>query len=95
MSRIYISGPITGVENFREIFLKKQLELEKLGNEVVNPSLLYLIMPSSSTWQEYMDICIPLLKLCDKITMLKGYENSRGSCEELECALQNGIMLYD
>ena len=95
MSRIYISGPITGVENFREIFLKKQLELEKLGNEVVNPALLYLIMPSSSTWQEYMDICIPLLKLCDKITMLKGYENSRGSCEGLECALQNGIMLYD
>ena len=95
MSRIYISGPITGVENFVEIFLKKQLELEILGNEVVNPSLLYLIMPSSSTWQEYMDICIPLLKLCDKITMLKGYENSRGSCEELKCALQNGIMLYD
>ena len=95
MSRIYISGPITGVENYREIFLKKQLELEKLGNEVVNPSLLYLIMPSSSTWQEYMDICIPLLKLCDKITMLKGYENSKGACEELKYALQNGIMLYD
>lgn len=95
MSRIYISGPITGVENYIEIFLKKQLELEKLGNEVVNPALLYLIMPNSSTWQEYMDICIPLLKLCDKIAMLKGYENSKGACEELKYALQNGIMLYD
>ena len=95
MSRIYISGPITGVENYKEIFSKKQLELEKLGNEVVNPSLLHLIMPKSSTWQEYMDICIPLLKLCDKITMLKGYENSKGSCEELRYALQNGIALYD
>ena len=67
MSRIYISGPITGVQNYKEIFLKKQLELEKLGNEVVNPSLLHLIMPKSSTWQEYMDICIPLLKLCGAV----------------------------
>jgi len=95
MSRIYISGPITGSENYMEKFSKKQLELEKLGNEVVNPSLLNLIMPKSSTWQEYMDICIPLLKLCDKIVMLDGYERSKGACEELEYALRNGIMLYD
>ena len=95
MSRIYISGPITGSENYMEKFSKKQLELEKLGNEVVNPSLPHLIMPNSSTWQEYMDICIPLLKLCDEITMLKGCESSKGSCEELRYALQNGIMLSD
>lgn len=91
MKRVYISGGITGIDNFFEIFREKQEQIESNGYEVINPALLGNIMPSSSTWQEYMDICIPLLKMCDYIVMLENWEKSKGATEELKFALSNGI----
>lgn len=91
MKRIYISGGITGIDNYEELFKQKQIEIEKQGYEVVNPALLGEIMPKSATWQEYMDICIPLLKMCDSIHMLDGWEKSKGANEELKFAVTNGL----
>lgn len=93
MKKVYISGGITGVDNYKEIFDKKQKELEKYGFSVINPAKLDLIMPKESTWQEYMDICIPLLKMCDCIHMLPNYDKSKGAMEELIFAKENGILV--
>ena len=93
MARVYISGGITGVENYEEIFKKKQEELEKKGYEVLNPAKLGLIMPKSATWQEYMNLCIPMLEMCDMIFMLDGWEKSKVATEELKHAVSKNIIV--
>ena len=91
MKRVYISGGITGVENYKESFSKKQTELEKNGFEVINPALLGNIMPKSASWEEYMIICVDLLCMCDYICMLCGWEKSEGAKAELKFSALNNI----
>ena len=91
MKRIYLSGGITGIENYSQIFKRKQTELEELGYEVLNPALLGLIMPTSATWQEYMNLCIPMLDMWHGIYMLDGWEKSKGATEEFNYAVGKRI----
>ena len=54
--KVYISGAITGVENYKEQFDKAQKELEKQGFEVINPTLFDKAMPENTTYEEYMKL---------------------------------------
>lgn len=38
--RIYISGAITGTEDFRERFLEAEKELIVVGHDTVNPAMM-------------------------------------------------------
>ena len=71
--RIYISGAITGTEDFRERFLKAEKELIAAGYDTVNPARLNDIMPKNATHGEYMRMSFELLDLCDAIYMLDGF----------------------
>jgi len=74
---------MTGVVGFNhEAFFESEEELKKLGLIVLNPAILPLGLEHS----EYMDICIPMVKCCDTIFMLSGYEGSVGAAMELEQA---------
>lgn len=86
-SRVYISGAITGVADFIDKFGKAETMLRNLGFEVVNPAKCNLILPKSTTWQEYMDVTLCMLKMCDTIFMLEGWETSKGANIELSYAL--------
>ena len=44
-------------------------------------------MPTSATWQEYMNLCIPMLDMCHGIYMLDGWEKSKGATEEFNYAI--------
>ena len=81
--RIYISGRITGDPEFKERFRAAEEDIKKLypGAKIVNPSKLGEVF-SSGTWGEYMDICELLLKCCDCIYMLEGWEVSQGAQRE-------------
>lgn len=81
--RIYISGAITGTDDYMERFAEAESDLIKAGYEVVNPAKLDLIMPKNATHKEYMELCIPLLKMCDCIYMLRGWRGSKGANIEL------------
>ena len=59
--RVYISGPITGTDDYMERFERKQRELEDLGYKVVNPALLGTILPDDMKYEEYMKIDLLLL----------------------------------
>jgi hypothetical protein len=87
--KIYISGAISGVPNFREHFQRAADLLNAQGHQVVNPALLKL--HAQATWQDYMKRCVVLLCPCDAIHMLPGWESSRGAKEERRIAKMLGI----
>lgn len=84
--RIYISGGITGVENYRDKFHEAQMELMKGGNEVFNPASYADVLPKLS-YEEYMKIGLYFLGMCDAIYMLKGWQKSCGANREYGYAL--------
>ena len=83
--KVYISGPITGLE--RQVYLKnfsdKERELRAMGYDVVNPTKL---LPSRFLWI-YKIIGYKLTLLydiwhllnCDGIYMIDGWQWSKGA----------------
>ena len=94
--KIYISGSITGTDDFMERFSIAQKKLERDGHDVVNPALVNSNLPKSTTYSEYMDMSICMLKMCDAIYLLEGWKSSRGANLELIFAmLNNKKILYE
>ena len=88
--RVYISGPITGVPDYMEKFEAAEKELIEKGFTVVNPAKINYGMPEDMTYEEYMEIDIRLIDLCDAIYMIRGWEMSRGANREYGYALGKG-----
>lgn len=91
--RIYISGPITGIDDYEQHFkAAEQRLMEEFKNaEVVNPTMIKL--PETCTHDEYMAIDLRLLELCDTIYMLNGWRKSTGACIEYGYALAQEITI--
>lgn len=92
--KIYISGPITGTKDYMERFAAAEREMKECGHEVINPAKLSIIMPESTTWEQYMVISLDLLKMCDGICMLEGWEKSKGASMEHLYALMYKMDIY-
>ena len=102
--KIYISGGIKNVDNYREIFANKEKELINKGYTVVNPvtvgELLLLRspelknLPEKELYKAYMKEDLKALLDCDKISMLENWENSNGANDELYVANICGIGRY-
>ena len=80
--RVYISGPITGVPDYMDKFAEAEKELKEKSYTVVNPAKINYGMPEDMTYEEYMEIDIRLIELCDAIYMIRGWEMSRGANRE-------------
>ena len=94
MRRIYISGPITGTDDFYERFAEAEAEaMWSCDGSVVNPARLNDIMPKDATHEEYMELSFKLLGMCDAIYMLKGWEESKGANREYGYAVAKGMRL--
>lgn len=87
MSRIYISGPITGVKNYKRYFQGAKDALAAKGYDVVNPAELTAVIGDSFTYDEILAIDLDLLSRCDAMVQLPGWENSRGANIEYGYAL--------
>lgn len=75
---IYISGPITGVENYREAFNAVEERLTALGYIVLNPARL----PQGMTDEQYMQIDLAMLNAADAVYFMTGWASSRGAALE-------------
>ena len=90
---VYISGAITGTDDYLERFEKVENELKEMGYEVINPAKFNSHLPKTTTWEQYMAIDYKMLDICDTIYMLNGWENSKGANAELDYAKQNSKMV--
>lgn len=89
MSRVYISGPMTGLPGMNfEAFHTAAARLRELGFEVVNPVELH---PAGveKTWNEYLRGDLRALCECDLMVLLEGWEDSRGA--RLEWIVARGL----
>jgi hypothetical protein len=100
-NKIYISGKMTGIENFNYYkFFEKEKELSKLGFDVVNPAYESLkLCHESKRWlkdvakEEFMRNDLSILSGCDIIYMMTGWEDSPGAEEERERATELGLKI--
>lgn len=92
--KIYLAGPITGVEKYKENFAEAQSVLEKQGHTVLNPAFLPEGLGDCDT---YMSMCLPMIDVADAVVLLSGWEDSRGACREwgYAMALDKLIIPYD
>lgn len=77
---IYISGPITGRSNEdnEKAFNEAKLEIMKLGHVPVSPWDIGKALPRSFTHSDYMAIDIEILRRCDAVVFIDGWEKSDG-----------------
>jgi len=102
MKLIYISGPMSGVENNNyPAFFNAQKKLELDGWKVINPAALDKADPKDYRMQYKDYLQRDLLYLFqfdpDAIYLLKGWENSPGSQVELALfrALKGKEIIYE
>lgn len=77
--KIYIAGPMTGLPDCnRAAFNRVAKFFESQGHIVLNPAIL----PDGLKHHEYMEICIPMLMVCERVVLLPGWEKSRGAVIE-------------
>ena len=80
--KIYIAGPITGIEDFQLHFALAQKRLRDVGHVTMNPATLAL--NEGFDHADYMHICFAMLRVCDGVYMLDGWRESKGTCMEFE-----------
>lgn len=92
--RIYISGAITGTDDYMERFAEAENDLTKAGYEVVNPAKVNAQLPKGTSYDDYMKMSFCMLGTCDYIYMLRGWQNSKGANLELREAKELGTSIY-
>lgn len=95
MSKIYISGPITGMPDLnRKAFSAMAAKIRDAGHIPVNPHEVCAHLSETATWADYMRLDIKAMMDCDAVAFLPGWWESRGACVEERLAIDLGIKRY-
>lgn len=96
IKKIYISGKITGTDDYMERFARAEKDLKKKfpEAEIINPARVNAELPKSTTYDQYMEMSMLLLKMCDTICMLNDWHCSDGAIAEygFACCMKKKIV---
>ena len=89
MKTIYISGPMTGIENLnRDMFDEAESLLRECGENPINPHNF----PEQKSYEDYLLLDLEMIAMAaDAIALLPGWENSPGAKKELKTAIELGL----
>ena len=88
---IYLSGKITGLDrdDYLSIFERHEIRTWKdYDTNVINPAAVMDELPGMEH-DQYMTIAMTLLKMCDTIYLIPGWEDSKGAKLELMYAIEH------
>ena len=90
---IYISGPMTGYDNFNfPAFFSAEEHLRKAEHNPINPARL----PMGLSYQEYIDTDLEIIAImADALLMLPGWQRSKGANLERELALKLKLKIME
>lgn len=93
MKCLYLSGPMTGIENFNfPLFNTIANQLREEGYEVINPAEIGSV---DWSWEENMRKCLEELTRADAIVVLPNWEKSNGATVEVSTGLMLGMRVYN
>lgn len=94
--RVYISGAISGIDDYGERFANAEKQLIGQGYSVVNPASIDTVLPQDMTYEEHMTIDFALLDICEAVYMLQGWNKSCGANREYGYALaKDKIIMFE
>ena len=94
--KVYLAGPITGYPDFMSRFKDAHAYLESQKFKVFNPAFVTACLPSTHMErQDFIDLGIVLLGMCDAIALMPGYEESTGCCAEKAYAVANRMRVIE
>ena len=91
--KVYISGAITGTNDYMARFAAAEKHLTSIGHKVFNPARINSQLPDGTSYEEYMNVSLCLLDMCSAIYMLDGWNESRGANREYGYAVAKGKIL--
>jgi hypothetical protein len=95
MNKLYLSGPMTGVENFNhELFNRVAAEFRMVGFEVCSPSEFF-DGDTTREREDYMREAFKYLLEADTVVILPGWEQSKGARIEITVAQELGLNLVE
>ena len=77
---VYISGKITGDDNFKSKFEAAEKRLVRLGYNVLKPCLVSDL--EFLFYEQYMHIDFALIDLADIVLLLPDWQDSKGATRE-------------
>lgn len=93
MLNVYLSGPITGTEDFKDRFEFGEIKVyQKFGDNAraINPVKIAEQLPESITYDEIMQICFDTIRACDVLLLMPGWQKSMGCNQEYGYAIGIG-----
>lgn len=91
--KVYLSGPITGIKNYKGLFLFAE-KLARMCDaaRIFNPALQ---IPDSLDYEQAMKRCVTALAQYDTVMLLTGWNTSRGTRIERKVALACEMNIVD
>ncbi|MCR2051777.1 DUF4406 domain-containing protein [Actinomyces bowdenii] len=95
--RVYIAGPITGVQDYERVFKAAVLRLKMAGHHPVSPTAICAWQaecqrrPGDTDWMMWMRTTAQALIQCDGVALLPGWRESRGAMVEADWAEAVGL----